>query len=75
MKISEKASWAVDQLVASGMDTSAKNHRRIEDMFVRLMEEQDMLTRQACAAAVNRIALDHKTIMKAHSTIMNTKAI
>ena len=40
-----------------------------------IRKEQDRDTRHACASAVNRIALDHETIMKAHSTIMNTKAI
>jgi hypothetical protein len=39
------------------------------------LEEQDRITRHNCAMAVDRLALDHYTIMTARDTVIGTKSI
>jgi len=38
------------------------------------LDEQDKITRHRCAEAVNRLALDHKTILASHNAVMNATA-
>ena len=38
------------------------------------LDEQDKITRHRCAEEVNKLALDHKTIVASHSAVMNATA-
>jgi hypothetical protein len=47
----ERAKLTMDGFVACGLDISAVNQRMIEKEMVRLIKEQDKITRHACADA------------------------
>jgi len=74
----ERASETVDSFVACGLDVPAEIHRMIEKEIVRLLKEQDRITRAACAhAAYNSLeyTLGDTYRFKVHAACINVKAI
>ena len=71
MNIKEKAKFAVDHLVATGLDTTASNHKRIQDMFERIMEEQKQDFRDMFERIMEEQEQDFKTRIACVKAIEN----
>jgi hypothetical protein len=52
-----------------------QHQAQLQCLINSALEEQDRMTRHNCALAVDRLALDHYTIMTARDKVIETKSI